>query len=110
MAGSYAHREKIEVSNAMIRQRFREGQFLELVNQGILQQEVGDYNYHFPTPPLNLPFCTRSQIVRYLTREGAQVALVHQYLKPDGNLGASGLPDPKWLVVGETILYTRNSR
>lgn len=25
------------------------------------------------------------------------VALVHQYLRPDGTIGGSGRPDPKWL-------------
>jgi hypothetical protein len=30
--------------------------------------------------------------------------MVHQYLRPDGTLGASGLPDPK-LVVHEGVVY-----
>ena len=39
---------------------------------------------------------TRSQIIRYF--KGRQWVLeVHQYLRPDGTLGASGLPDPKRL-------------
>ncbi|HEU0073902.1 MAG TPA: hypothetical protein VFS30_07805 [Dehalococcoidia bacterium] len=34
------------------------------------------------------------------------VAVVHQYLLPDGSIGGSGrrLPDPKWLRDGDTIL------
>ena len=33
-----------------------------------------------------------------------KVAMVHQYLRPDGTLGASGLPDPKRLLVND-LLY-----
>lgn len=44
------------------------------------------------------PFCTRSQVIEYFDVNGAKVVLVHQYLRPDGSLGASGKPDPKWLV------------
>lgn len=33
------------------------------------------------------------------------VALVHQYLRPDGSLGGSGKPDPKRLLLDDEILY-----
>ena len=49
------------------------------------------------------PYCTRSQIVRYY--DGAhQVAVVHQYMRPDGTIGAWGRPDPK-AVLHEGVLY-----
>jgi len=35
---------------------------------------------------------------------GLEVARVHQYLRTDGTLGASGLPDPK-AVLENGILY-----
>jgi hypothetical protein len=37
------------------------------------------------------------------------MAIVHQYLRPDGTLGASGLPDPKWLRDGDRILILDDS-
>jgi hypothetical protein len=40
----------------------------------------------------------------YDDASGVMVAVVHQYLRPDGSLGASGLPDPKRLLVNG-ILY-----
>lgn len=41
----------------------------------------------------------------YLDADGNQIALVHQYLRRDGTLGASGLPDPKWLLhEGEVLI------
>lgn len=53
---------------------------------------------HPAAPPSGEPHCTRSQMVEYWTRDRQMVALVHQYLRPDGSLGASGLPDPKAIV------------
>ena|SRR5688572_7367615 len=50
---------------------------------------------HPDTPPnRDDPQCTRSQYVRYYER-GRLVAGAHRYLRPDGTLGGSGLPDPK---------------
>ena len=34
-----------------------------------------------------------------------KVALVHQVVLPDGSLGASGLPDPKELLVEDTVWF-----
>lgn len=46
------------------------------------------------------PYCTHSQTFEYLDGH-VRVALVHQYLAPDGvTIGGSGLPDPKYLEVG----------
>lgn len=35
-----------------------------------------------------------------------QVAVVHQIRSPDGSLGASGKPDPKYLRLDDMILKT----
>lgn len=50
------------------------------------------------------PTGTRSQLVDYVDDGGRSVALVHQYRLADGSIGASGLPDPKWLVL-DGVLY-----
>ena len=48
---------------------------------------------------------TRTQMIKYFRQsDGALVAIVHRYLLPDGTIGASGLPDPKWLRDGDKIL------
>ena len=57
--------------------------------------------------PRNEPFCTKSQMLIYWTAEREPIALVHQYLRPDGSLGASGQPDPKRIVVGDTVYATK---
>jgi hypothetical protein len=46
----------------------------------------------------NEPRGTRSQMVMYINSVGQMVALVHQYLRPDGRLGGKGRPDPKILI------------
>ena len=51
------------------------------------------------------PYCTRSQIIAYVDADNNEAALVHQYLRPDGTLGASGKPDPKRMTVGDVIYY-----
>ena len=50
-----------------------------------------------PDPRVGEPDGAVSQLVLYVL-DGEPVALVHQYLRPDGTLGASGLPDPKVVV------------
>lgn len=55
----------------------------------------------------NEPFCTWTQEVFYLDATSQEVARVHQYLRPDGTLGASGLPDPKMIVESGTAYRLR---
>jgi hypothetical protein len=44
-------------------------------------------------------------MVKYYSQDGEVLALVHQYLRPDGTIGASGKPDPKRLYLTNEILY-----
>lgn len=47
---------------------------------------------------------TLSQLVGYYNSNGAQVALVHQYLRPDGKLGGrSKKPTPKKIRIEDTL-------
>mgnify|MGYP000073566532 CR=1 FL=1 len=56
-----------------------------------------------PCPLESEPVGTRSQMVAYF--DGVRkVALVHRYLRPDGTVGASGMPDPKELL-DDGVLY-----
>jgi hypothetical protein len=53
---------------------------------------------------LGFPFGTRSQFIIY--RDGHhEVARAHRYLLPDGQLGASGRPDPKRMLCCGVIFY-----
>lgn len=60
-----------------------------------------------PNPRMQQLAGTRSQVVEYVDSQGGRlvvVALVHQYVRPDGSLGGSGRPDPK-RVLHDGILY-----
>ena len=46
---------------------------------------------------------TLSQEVEYYESPRRLIAICHRYLRVDGTLGGSGLPDPKWLLVEEEI-------
>src|SRR3954447_7601668 len=50
---------------------------------------------------LEIPVGSRSQIVAYRLPGLGKVALVHQYVRPDGTV--RGRPDPKYLVVDGVI-------
>jgi hypothetical protein len=82
---------------------FNEGKYWEKAKQGILTTKlVADK--HPSSPRAKEPICTRSQYVIYIDANGHKVAGVHQYLRRDGTIGASGKPDPKELLI-DGILY-----
>ena len=94
------------VSATELRKMFNDGKYLEQVKQGALRPVLVANNH--PSPPrANEPTCTRSQYIIYVNRNGKKVAGVHRYLRPDGKIGASGLPDPKELLING-ILYMPN--
>jgi hypothetical protein len=91
-----------EVSETELRERFNAGDFYFRSLTGELDSALEEEGH--PSPgPAGEPFCTRSQIISYWDG-GDQVARVHQYLRPDGDLGASGLPDPQ-MVMEDNVVY-----
>lgn len=60
--------------------------------------------HHPSRPKAREPKCTESQMVMYETTAGQAVAMAHRYMRRDGTLGASGLPDPKRLYLPTEIL------
>lgn len=86
-----------------MRKLFADGLYPDKLRNGELTAKLKREGH--PSPPKAfLPACTRSQVVVYLDQSSRMVAIVHQYLKPDGTLGASGNPDPKALR-HEGVLY-----
>ena len=47
--------------------------------------------------------------VAYLNDAGHRIFLVHFYLRPDGTIGGSGKPDPKWLFE-DGVVYAAEKR
>lgn len=97
------------VSADIIRQVFNAGQYHKRARSGELAEDVMK-EFHPATPPPGEPFCTWSQMVFYRAATGEVVALVHQYLRPDGTIGASGRPDPKRLILKDKIIAVRAAR
>lgn len=81
---------------------FNEGGLWEKTKTGELTT-VSLEDRHPALTIANEPFCTRSQMVSYRDASDNEVARVHQYLRTDGTIGASGKPDPKRLLVAGTL-------
>jgi len=86
-----------------LRKLFNENGYWAKVQAGELTEHLMA-DRHPSSPLAQVPICTRSQVISYVNATGQEIARVHQYLQPDGTLGASGKPDPKRLV-HEGILY-----
>jgi len=81
---------------------FNDGRYEERAQVGELTKRV--VREHHPTSPkAHVPFCTQSQMVQYVDGAGMEVAVAHQYVQPDGSLGASGQPDPKRVLQSGTL-------
>jgi|SRR5579863_770166 hypothetical protein len=92
----------VYVSKQRIRQLFNEGRYWIRARN---REFTLEYLHNKPAPrEARQVRGTKSQIVAYFDSNGEQVALVHQYVKPDGTLGGSGKPDPKELRQGD-VLY-----
>src|SRR5437868_1971320 len=93
----------VRVSEWQLRQMFNDGKYYERVQRGELTVRIRR-NTHPTRVQADEPFCTKTQEVSYLDEHGGEVCRVHQYLKSDGTLGASGLPDPKRMVM-DGVMY-----
>jgi hypothetical protein len=99
--------EKVKrVSPETIRGIFNHSQCSVSISKGLLvPQLLKDTMLQNP----NLkgePQGTRSQTIRYSDLAGQWVVVIHQYLRPDGSLGASGKPDPKRLRINDTVFLS----
>ncbi len=97
-------RQHVDVQT--IRNRFNASDFAHRVEAGDLtRRDVAERRLTDETCRLRgESIGTRTQIIAFC--DGQQrVALVHQYLHPDGTLGASQVPDPKELFVDGIIWF-----
>ena len=99
------------VPPSIIREAFNSGQFWERARRGEFTLHIR-YNIHYSRRQArrrDFTYCTRSQTVRYYDDYGELIALVHQIRNPDGTIGASGKPDPKYLQLEDEILRVDDS-
>jgi len=92
-----------------MRRRFNDGRYWERVQSGELRTEEWD-SRHPSLHNADEPYCTRSQMLSYFDQDSNEVARVHQYLRPDGTIGASGRPDPKRLLDGGVLYRLTKTR
>jgi hypothetical protein len=82
--------------------RFNGGMYWEKTKTGELTEVLLEECVSTLLP--NEPGPIRSQSVSYRDTDNQEIARVHQFLRPDGSLAASGRPDPKRLLENG-ILY-----
>ena len=87
----------------IVRARFNLGQYSERAARGELQVVVTRRSKGTPPERGQVPG-TATEVLEYSTAQGSRVAVAIQYRRPDGTLGGSGRPDPKWLLDGGEIL------
>jgi len=93
----------------IIRELFNQSQYPELIAKKELTEKVfysakvSNQQRHclFLRYGTREPRGTKSKRARYYDAQGQWVFTVHYYRRPDGNLGASGLMDPKRLKIGD---------
>jgi hypothetical protein len=87
-----------------LRAKFNEGKYLNRAKSGEFTARLGADRHPCP-PKSGQVFCTRSQFISYYDAQHNKVFSVHQYLCPDGTIGGSGTPDPKELLVNDTLYF-----
>lgn len=96
-------RQVRRVSASELRELFNDGGYEEKVAADELIAVVE--REHPARPQAGEPAGTLSQMIWYFDSSMNRVALVHQYLRPDGTIGGSGRPDPKRLLLDNEILF-----
>jgi hypothetical protein len=84
----------VRVAEAELRQRLFRGDYLRRAEDGEFGCCLTDAN---PSRSRDEPNGTRSVLVSFLDKSFHRGFMVHFYLRPDGTIGGSGKPDPKWL-------------
>jgi hypothetical protein len=88
-----------------IQRIFNDNRYFELVKSGQWTAEISESDIVLRSRP-RIPAGSLSQSVIYRDELGRRVARVHQFLKPNGKLGASGKPDPKFLEYDGDLYYS----
>ena len=81
-----------------------------MADNGDLTEERASSRHASRVSKVNAPHCTESQLMVYRDKDGTEIAAVHQYLLPNGELWASGLPDPKRLLHDGIRYHLESSR
>jgi hypothetical protein len=94
----------VRITVKEIQEKFNKGKYWERMRSGEFTSVVLEEGRPQAKVVEQEPIGTVSQMVSYRDANNDEVARVHQYVRPDGSIGASGLPDPKRLLEGG-VLY-----
>jgi hypothetical protein len=97
------------LSKIEMRKMFHEYQCMQKLANGALRSMVLKQRHSNPITSKQ-QFCTHSQLVSIQDSNGEEIVRAHQYKRPDGTIGASGLPDPVRLFIGGVIYKLEESR
>lgn len=92
-----------------MRKIFNDGEYWERSQRGEFSLIILE-DRHPALTKANEPFCTRSQMLSYRDKAGYEVARAHQYLRPKGDIGTSGRPDPKRLFKDGELYRLRKAQ
>jgi len=85
-----------------MRQRFNGGKYFEKMIAGEFTSRLLESNVSTLLSAETVEIT--SEMLSYRDLQGNEVARVHQFVRPDGSIAASGKPDPKRLLENG-ILY-----
>ena len=91
-----------------IRALFNGSQYSQKIEKGLLQKIVLKKTLLQNPNEKGEPKGTYSEVILYKEQSTDFYAIVHQYSRPDGSIGASGKPDPKRLKIGGIIYAVQN--
>ena len=91
-----------EISKQEMRDLFYENQLLQKINKHELTLVLLKERHSDPIKSGQV-FCTYSQLLSIQDDKGNDIARAHQYKRPNGTIGASGMPDPLWMFIGGVI-------
>jgi hypothetical protein len=102
----------VRVNEWKMRAMFNRGQYWEKTRTGELAEHRRRH-IHLSlenAQKANEPYCTHSQQVSYMDRNNTEIVRVHQYLRPTGELGGKGKPDPKRMLENGVLYRLRELR
>ena len=95
------------ITEKAIQSLFNNSEYPEMITAGTLKRTLLKRS-HLQNPDRGIgPYCTHSESHLYTSNDGQQFVIVHQYVRPDGTLGASGKPDPKKIKLEDRIYVKR---
>ncbi len=91
------------ITKQALQELFNNSHYPQMIGAGQLTRTRLKQSHLQDPNPGQGPYCTYSESILYTSEDPNDFVIVHQYVRPDGTLGASGRPDPKKMKIkGQT--------